>query len=75
MSPSTWALLALLSPAVAALLIAVIPPLRRAGAPATWLSIGAATIAFASAVVLLVGLPSTGAPDIHQFAWLLGDGV
>ena len=74
MSPSTWALLALLPPVAVALLIAAIPPLRRSGAPAIWLSIGAATVAFAGAVALLAGLPSTGTAQVHEIAWLFSEG-
>ena len=74
MSAAVWAMLALFAPVAAALLIVAIPPLRRAGAPAIWLSIGAATLAFAGAIALLAGLPSAGGPEVHEIAWLFSGG-
>ena len=74
MSPAAWALLALVPPIAVALLIVAIPPLRRTGGPAIWLSIGAATLAFAGAVALLAGLPSTGSGDVHEITWLFSGG-
>ena len=45
--PAILILLALLAPAVSFLLIAVVPPLRRAGAPAAFVSIGAVATSLA----------------------------
>ncbi len=52
LSALTWALLALLTPLGAALVIALVVPLRRRGTPAAWLSIAAVMVSFISAIVL-----------------------
>jgi NADH-quinone oxidoreductase subunit L len=53
LSPLTWALSALLLPAAVALLIALIPPLRRSGRPAAYLSLAAAFASLAASVALI----------------------
>jgi NADH-quinone oxidoreductase subunit L len=50
-----WALAALAVPLGAAFVIAVVPPLRRRGTPAAWLSIAAAAFSFGAAIRLFVG--------------------
>ncbi len=48
--PVTLILLALLAPVVSFLLIAAVPPLRRAGRPAAFVSIAAVLTSLASAI-------------------------
>ncbi len=67
MSPVTLALIALLSPVAAFLLIGVIAPLRRSGKPAAYLSILAVATSFISAVLLWRG---TSAPVHALWNWL-----
>jgi len=62
LSALTWALLALLTPLGAALVIAVVVPLRRRGTPATWLSIAAVVVSFIAAIQLF----SSQLADPHQ---------
>jgi len=50
-SPVALALTALLLPAAAFLIIAALPPLRRSGRPAAWLSIGCALASLVSALL------------------------
>jgi NADH-quinone oxidoreductase subunit L len=69
--PLTWALVALLGPAAAALLIAIVVPLRKAGRPAAYLSLFAAFAALGASAILLAG--QIGAPDaavVHATRWL-----
>lgn len=48
------ALVALFAPAIASLVLATLPGLRRRGAPAAWICIGASLVSTAAAAVLLV---------------------
>lgn len=50
--PIELALVALFTPAAMAALLALVPPLRRTGRPAAWLSVLAATISLGAAVWL-----------------------
>ncbi len=54
LTPVAWALVALFGPVVAALIIAVVPPLRKAGKPAAYLAVAAALLAFVGAVALML---------------------
>ncbi len=60
-TPFTWALAALLAPAAVALLLVIVPPLRRAGLPAAVLSIAAAGLACLAALGCVLRLVA-GAP-------------
>jgi NADH-quinone oxidoreductase subunit L len=67
--PVTLALAALLLPAAAFLIIAVLPPLRRSGRPAAWFSIACMAASFASALLAWRALPE----PIHVvWPWLPG---
>ncbi len=72
MSPVTLVLAALLLPAAAFLLIAVLPPLRRSGRPAAFLSIACALAAFAAALLGWQAARAAGAPVHAVWAWLPG---
>ncbi|MBE2250779.1 MAG: NADH-quinone oxidoreductase subunit L [Myxococcus sp.] len=62
MSPVTLALVATLAPAVAAVLLLVVSPLRHRGAPAAWLTLAATVTSLGAAIALLVARLG-GAPD------------
>ena len=71
-SPVTLALTALLLPAAAFLVIAVLPPLRRSGRPAAWFSIACMAAAFVSALLAWRVAGSTGGPVHAVWPWLPG---
>ena len=71
-SPVTAVLAALLLPAAAFLVIGVVPPLRRSGRPAAFLSIACALAAFAAAVAGWRAAAAAGAPIHAVWAWLPG---
>ena len=68
-SPLSHAAAALLLPAASFLVIGLLPPLRRSGRPAAFLSIACALAAFASA---LLGWVAVEEMSIARFAWLPG---
>ena len=71
LTPVQWALVALLGPAAAALVIGVAHPLRRAGKPAAYLSVFAAVLSLVGAIALLAR--QFGAPHdalVQTFRWL-----
>jgi NADH-quinone oxidoreductase subunit L len=68
------ALVAVLAPALAALLLAVLPALRRRGAPAAWLCLGASAAALVSAGLLLARQLGGAEPMAWSAAWLTLDG-
>ena len=71
LSALTWALLALLTPLGAALVIALVVPLRRRGTPATWLSIAAVVVSFISAIQLFASqLADPHQLTLYQLDWL-----
>ncbi len=75
LTPVAWALVALFGPVVAALIIAVVPPLRKAGKPAAYLAVAAALLAFVGAVALM--LRQLGAPAdaiVQTTRWLPSGG-
>jgi NADH-quinone oxidoreductase subunit L len=72
MSPVTLALTALLLPAAAFLVIAVLPPLRRSGRPAAWFSIACMAAAFVSALLAWRAAGSAGGPVHAVWPWLPG---
>lgn len=75
MTPSSLALVALFGPVAAALIIAVVPPIRRPGRPALALSILAATASFVAAIGLLVThLSGAGLSEAHDVPWLVVGG-
>jgi len=75
MSPSEWALLALFTPAAAALVLAVVVPLRRSGRPAAIFSIAAGTVSLVSACALLwAWLTLPLAPETLAVPWLPSGG-
>jgi NADH-quinone oxidoreductase subunit L len=65
-------LTSLLLPAAAFLVIAVLPPLRRSGRPAAYLSIACALGAFAAAALGWRAANAAGAPIHAVWAWLPG---
>jgi NADH-quinone oxidoreductase subunit L len=71
-STVSLALIALLLPAAAFLLIAALPPLRRSGRPAAWVSIACASGAFGSALLGWRAAAAAGAPIHAAWAWLPG---
>jgi NADH-quinone oxidoreductase subunit L len=72
MSPVTLALTALLLPAAAFLVIAVLPPLRRSGRPAAWFSIAGMAAAFVSALLAWRAAGSAGGTVHAVWPWLPG---
>lgn len=62
MSPVTLAIVATVAPAVAALLLLVLSPLRHRGAPAAWVTLLGSLVSLGAAVMLLVARLG-GAPD------------
>jgi NADH-quinone oxidoreductase subunit L len=75
LSPLSWALMALLGPAAAALAIGLLPPLRRSGRPAAYLSLGAAFLALAASAALVH--MQLGRPEsllVHTTRWLPDSG-
>src|SRR6187551_2687380 len=70
MSPVTLALTALLLPAAAFLVIAVLPPLRRSGRPAAWFSIACMAAAFVSAILGWLAAPAATEPIHAVWSWL-----
>jgi len=68
--PVTLALVALLLPAAAFLVIGVLPPLRRAGRIAAWFSIACMTGAFASALLTWRAFGAVGEPIHAAWSWL-----
>jgi NADH-quinone oxidoreductase subunit L len=72
MSPVALALFALLLPAAAFLIIAVLPPLRRSGRPAAWFSIACMAAAFASAVLAWRAAAAAAGPIHAVWPWLPG---
>jgi NADH-quinone oxidoreductase subunit L len=68
---TTWALVALLVPALTALLIAIIPPLRRSGKPAGYLSVLTALGSlFASVSLLMHQLKAPAEVAVQTWRWL-----
>ena len=71
MTPLNWAFLSLFTPLGMAALIGLIPPLRRTGRPAAFLSVAAALVALAGAVVILLGGAAALNPGVHAaWGWL-----
>ena len=64
------ALVALLLPAAAFLVIGILPPLRRAGRVAAWFSIACMTGAFVSAVLAWRAFAEVAAPVHAVWSWL-----
>ncbi len=73
--PTKLALAALLVPAVAAVLIAAIPPLRRDKGAASTLSIAAVLASLAASVALLVGYVVSPEATVEVTRWLPGAGA
>jgi NADH-quinone oxidoreductase subunit L len=69
-NPVALELTALLLPAASFLIIAALPPLRRSGRPAAWLSIACALAAFGSALLGWRAAAAAGAPIHAVWAWL-----
>jgi formate hydrogenlyase subunit 3/multisubunit Na+/H+ antiporter MnhD subunit len=75
LTPVGWALVALLGPALAALIIGVVPPLRKAGKPAAYLAVAAAGLALFGAAALM--MRQLGAPAealVQTTRWLPSGG-
>src|SRR5437588_7244425 len=68
--PVTLVLAALLLPAAAFLVIAVLPPLRRSGQPAAWLSIACMAAAFVSALLAWAVTGASAGPIHAVWPWL-----
>ena len=74
MSPVTLALIATCAPAVAALLLLIVFPLRHKGAPAAWICLLGSAISLCATVRLLVDRLG-GAPDTRTTApWIMERG-
>ena len=71
-SPVALVLAALLLPAATFVVIALVPPLRRSGRPAAWLSIASALAAFVLALLGWRAAAAAGAPIHAVWAWLPG---
>jgi NADH-quinone oxidoreductase subunit L len=69
-TPAATVLGALLLPAAAFLIIALLPPLRRSGRPAAWFSIGCALLAFVSAIQSWFLVRAAAAPVHAVWSWL-----
>ncbi len=69
------AFVALFAPAVAALVLAAVPALRRRGAPASWVTLTASLLATAAAVTLLVTQLREGGSHVWMASWLQINGV
>ena len=72
MDPVALVLIALLLPAAAFLIIAVLPPLRRSGRPAAWFSIACMAAAFLSAVLAWRAAGASAGPIHAVWPWLPG---
>jgi NADH-quinone oxidoreductase subunit L len=71
LTPVAWALVALLGPAAAALVIGVVYPLRKAGKPAAYLSVVTVLLSLCAAVLLFAR--QLGAPEdalVQTTRWL-----
>ncbi len=64
-----WAVLSLLAPAAALALIGVLPPLRKSGRPAGYLSIAAVGFSFAASLAALAEVLAAPAPRVAEFLW------
>ena len=73
--PAHLALIALLAPIAAAVIIGVVPPLRRAGKPAIAVSISAVLASLAASVVLFVMYVDHPVGTVELAAWLPGSGT
>jgi NADH-quinone oxidoreductase subunit L len=71
-SPVLLVLAALLLPAAAFLIIGILPPLRRSGRPAAWLSIVCALLAFVSAGQSWILVSANPQPIRAVWPWLPG---
>ena len=83
----TDALLVLAGPLAAFAALAILPPLRRSGKPAAWVSLVGIGISLVAAVALFARVHAAGAPSIAEIVWapmtkgpsitfgLLADGV
>ena len=72
--PGTLALVSLLLPAAAFLVLAVAAPFRRLGRPAALFSVVCATAAFAAAVMAWTAQGAATIPTLHVWEWLPGHG-
>jgi len=68
--PLLLALVAVLLPAAAFVVLAVVRPLRRSGRPAAWVSILAAAGSLAAALAAWQGAPPVHEPALALWAWL-----
>ncbi|MCY2959157.1 MAG: NADH-quinone oxidoreductase subunit L [Planctomycetota bacterium] len=72
--PALLATIALVAPAAAALLLALVPPLRHRGAPAAFVCIAGTLVSFGAAIGLLVGR-APGAEEVRVVVpWLQAGG-
>ena len=69
------AFVALFAPAVAALVLAAVPALRRRGAPASWVTLTASLLATAAAVTLLITQLRDGGSHVWMASWLQINGA
>ena len=63
-----WAIVALAAPALALVAIGLIPPLRRSGRPAAWVSVAAISAALAAAAVAAAEVVRSG-PAVREVLW------
>ena len=71
MNPIQWAIVALFVPLGVAGLLAVVPPLRRAGRPAAALSVAAVLVSVLASVMVLADQMADGStPHIARWSWL-----
>jgi len=65
----TDALIVLAGPLVAAATLALIPPLRRSGKPAAFVSIAGIGVSLIAALALFARVHAAGAPDVSELVW------
>ena len=65
----TWALVALAAPLAALAILGVLPPLRRSGRPAAWLSVAAISTSLVSSIGALLAFEDLGAPQVREILW------
>ena len=65
----TDALLVLAGPLAAFTLLALVPPLRRSGKPASFVSLAGIGVSLLAGVALLTRIHAAGAPSIVEFVW------
>jgi NADH-quinone oxidoreductase subunit L len=73
--PLTYAAVATIAPVLAAFVLAVLPGLRKRGAPAAALCILGSVVAFIAALLLLFDRLNNGQAELGTVPWLRSDGA